>query len=547
MLASVRKRFGETKSRLLEDSITAFPELKWTEAELEYLYIYTGELLELNQTLAERRMSTQYINLFRDAGQVIPLEVLKIVTDKNDSAVGVATVKDNQVIIERLVGAADPEALFEVMSSADAKDCKQLYCFVKSTNAIMEEDIPPFPCLFNNDTVLACVAVEGVLSAHDKPKSTHPPAFHFVNDVIVGRMLKMYKGNDSDLDALYLDVQEADCPLLQLCPDDGTMSFLFANKEQQSFSTNSDRVQEFDWGLAYGEPPTGNGKAEPEIAKPEPTPVSAKPLSGLRARAGGPTVPVASITPINAKPSENQDEDKDDPAAKRGNMILPVKNDGNGYQIPPDGEVWEAPPANLTTKNELDKWYCERLGYRPNNWKKRPWAPKMDKSGTVKLGDLKTTASIPPSAMKDTGNKHVSTPPPMLISANLVKNLKENVLPKILGANSEIITNPGKVSGDEMATPSAAAQLGKTGVEDFCYPHAARCMLIEGASVETGKVQLISRVWGDFINSYVNQKKKIEDLEIKLAKALEEAKKPEPAATSAAPISKPISGLRLRK
>lgn len=420
-------------------------------------------------------MSIKYATLLVKAGEVMPKEVATVITKEYSTGFGYAIAYEGVLEVEKDLGEVDPDQLMTLQEAN--KEATKLFWFCKSDNTLLAEDLQPFVLV--DDQIVACFT--GDFSEYAQTGSSHTNEHH-ATEKIKPKALKLWKSNNESMDDYVKALKDPENDdthdtMFGWIPSNGAMAALLASGDCFGESKAEGWEQEFSWGWAYGAP-----ASKPE-EKEEPVKVK---FSLKKSSTETKTEPETKKPEPNFLPQKWQDVQgktlkyKHDGKEQSFPAVLALAQDGV-TTIPVSGPDPVIPlPSDRDTKDKIQAWYKEKLGYCPHNWKNRPYIKLA--TNVVKLGDLQNTtaaAALQTAASgKDTGNKFI--PPPKLVSKEIVKHFLEVDWPKILGQNSEFIQNP-KFIEDEAKEPSLAALMNDKrfiDVSSFDMPRMARCYLL---------------------------------------------------------------------
>lgn len=323
-------------------------------------------------------MAHKSVIVIQKAGLITNAAYLSRVFKEYSSYMGAALVYDGKLqVAKNREGAPNQQAVTEI-TEVFGKDADIAFSFAKADKDIFEEDMMPFEVLkdASGAAIMACL-MDGGFQGYSVVKSTHTDEYHCVQEFIIPKMAKLYKGCGNDLKALMEELKD---PITakdfqNSWTDKGNITFMSTEGPPVTISSNNTEKTKFNWGwvsnsLGYIE------QTAPEKVVEGPAPAPDKPMSvldKLKAKAAGMTGSAA------VKPDGLPAETKTDAAA-----IVAASNDEyEEVSLPPQAKDW--------VNKEKIQWWNSEVGYKPDGYKEMKTKVKR-KKGT-KVGVLAPLAA----------------------------------------------------------------------------------------------------------------------------------------------------------
>ena len=266
-------------------------------------------------------------------GKDIPQEYRDRVAKRELRCLGIAMVKDGQIIVERRNGSIDAEGIKQIQDAIKEEKVFHLGEYPVSFNL---SDMQPFVLATNKDEEPILVAfLEGDFSNSLKKNSSHLDVWHAAVEGIqptVEQLHRLCKGNIDDIVKELKDEAVAS-KIESLITSTGSVTFLAVNGDIWSHSRGK-QLHEFDWGAVSETLGLDKKKDEPKDSKSMLGSLLGK-VSGL----GVPITPNHKAQPDQAKP----------PKVVTATVDVPVVNGLKQYPEEKDGGPKRTDMSHLKT------------------------------------------------------------------------------------------------------------------------------------------------------------------------------------------------------
>lgn len=303
------------------------------------------------------------------AGTDVPDDFLTSITKDFPDVAGFATTVDGGII---QFSQAEPAPVDEIQKLlSEYKDSTSWLFFGKWPTEGSENSVQPFQTVVEEDDTVVCVAfLDGNFDARIPEGTNESGEFVTHEEYIKDALKRVYKASGKSVDEFMQEVStDPSIPktMKLLYEGRGNILILAQNGEHVMFGDNA-LLTTFDWGGISTNP--GSYKEQAEEAAPE-----APKRSGFGSRgpvkpaAGQRTAPAGTVSSAVTPPN---------PSALPGGNALKAPATGSSAAAQTvlhksDAGDMEGPPINLTTKNEIQRWYAEHNnGVIPKDWKNRP-------------------------------------------------------------------------------------------------------------------------------------------------------------------------------
>ncbi len=402
-------------------------------------------------------------------GSMIPEALLTKVMEKHSSFMSAAVVdkrKDGGYDIMSSVQreGVDMESVTEAQELF--KDSDAVFFFGSADAEIADEDIQPFVLLTDkNEDALVVAFLDGNFDNYHQTGSAFSPAHFMANKYLAGKIGKMFKACEGDLDLLAAELND---PVTKMDFENtfigrGVVTLMLANNEIITFQKN-EFLGEYPWGWT-------SNRYDYETAAPPATTIAEKVRHGIgKLRKVGSSEKPVQVTSSGADTSglgtADSLEEKDESTS-----TVTVNE-------PANGEKWMgSPPPEFKSKNQKRNWYIknEINGVVPQDYKKCPLVQVKTKEAatgvmpeaatTVKApitgggnGKIKDFRDMPKDQIKTVPNVSQSEPAPIMTASVREKLLKE-FIPN-LDMSSKQVPDPTKIQEIEKKCPNFGQQLG---------------------------------------------------------------------------------------
>lgn len=305
-------------------------------------------------------MKHNAIIVIQKAGEEITPAYLERVFKEYGTYMGVAAVDDKGKLA---VSSAKGKPGVDLVKAVTAEYGKKtiVFSFGKADNAILDEDMQPFPVLKDKDgSTMMAAFLDGGFEGYSVVKSTHTDEYHAVLDFIRPKVEKIYKyANMEKLDGLIAELAEPVTAkdFQNAWTNRGNITLFCADAEPITFQSNNIQQGKFNWGWTSH----AMGYKEQTVVKSEAAPaVVEKPLTmleKLQAKMRGEAAPEVK-TPdakVTAPPPTST-------VIHKQEISDELEKVGPAPSMTKDG-------ARMTNQMKHDWWMAE-VGYVPEAYKK---------------------------------------------------------------------------------------------------------------------------------------------------------------------------------
>lgn len=335
---------------------------------------------------------SKHVHVVKKAGFLINDGYIEKLLKSKPNYLGIARPMDDH--IENAAGKPDEGVTKELIKSIQEqlKDTTAVFTFGDATN-VLDEDMQPIPVLKDDEGRSLCVAIlDGDFERHKPSNETHTSEFIVAQNILAKKIQKWFtKGGSIDavIEELEDDLTKQD--IQNLWNSRGVITFMFADGRVVTIQAGNEAAGQYSWGFASN----GMGYLEnvgDNVKKTEPE----KKLSPFQKMMGS----------LGSKKTETA------PAPQNGTVVsqatqppkteTATKAPQNGILIRPDLKVYD-------TRKKIAKYYEDRLGHKPMNFRNGPPLWETTDSTGKKVYSLaeKTMASIQ-SALVDKGQTRES-------------------------------------------------------------------------------------------------------------------------------------------
>lgn len=453
----------------------------------------------------------QQLVLYKQAGKVIPLNVLGQAINQFDKYEGKSAAIEGAVHTSRAIGKSDASALYEQLQTI--AQFPAVICLGKSETAA--DNIPPFE-MFDGAMVIFLQD-----ETHILPK-------------IVAKFNRELKNCGGKFGDLWTELCKEDSEIApeieNLLTENGAVIILSAGGGVFVSDRGGLEEEHEEWGYSYSLKPADGGKEDPKPA-PVAQPTAPKVSFGATTVPKEPSPAVEAVKTgeqlLKNRPAKYEMariherqrhlfSDKYAPRINHNGTVSFVNEKEFFYQSPEYETVGNGFNKKLT-KDDHKKNYERVCGWLPENYKERPLVP----AGFL----LKKTAGPEDStatAALEINQEPVKTPSPNL-DKDAAKELVSVIWPKLSGVHHQIMGNIHKISEMEGEVKSVAHHLDKKTMAECSLPYAARYQIAAESPL------IAARWWGDYQTAYADMMTRNGLLENRVAELeleLEEAKKP---------------------
>lgn len=318
-------------------------------------------------------MAHKSVIVVQKPNEKIAAAFINILCKDFPSYMGVAAIENGSLVSTSVKGAPKAEQFAEISEALGTSHI--VFTVGKAGHDLLEEDQQPHVIL-RNDTGQPIVSafLAGGFDGYAVVKSSHTPEYHCVQEILIPKMKKLYKGSGNDLAALIEELKDdvTQNDFKNCWVNNGNIVFMTANGPVVISSAANIKQGTFNWGWTND---AFNYK-EQTVAKDEkPAVVEEKPLTlrqKLLLKAGatkttGETVVVDKTVTGPAKPTET--------SAAAINAVMEEYED---VRLPAAASDW-------VNKKKIE-WWVGEIGYKPEGYKDLKTTAKRRKG--TKMGVL---------------------------------------------------------------------------------------------------------------------------------------------------------------
>lgn len=315
------------------------------------------------------KMKHKSVIVVQKAGQVINPAYLGRVFKEYNTYVGVATVNDGKLAVERVKAKPSLELVTQITEAFGKNTI--VFSFGNADASILEEDLQPFTVLHDADkNPIMAAFLDGGFEGYSVPKSTHTDEFHCITDFIEPKMKKIYKFANSGIAGVIAELGD---PVTQkdfsnAWTNRGNILLLPVEGDPVTYSSQNMHAGTYNWGWVSH----SLGYVEQTVAKVEPKKEeAAKPMTlaeKLKAKIAGKPVADAPVKTPDAK------------------VTAPPKTETviHKQEISEDLE-WVGPAPSSLNNGQKKTWWMDEVGYVPDAYKK---SIKVQRKKGTKVGVL---------------------------------------------------------------------------------------------------------------------------------------------------------------
>ncbi len=382
-------------------------------------------------------------------GSTIPKEVLVEAVKEHNKAISLAVFLDGKLVVIRETTEIDAESTFDNFSGFT--DAQVITCFHSEG-----ETIQPWIILGDeeNPELIAFLHGEDAVIAD-----------------VIAKIKKYHASADSSAEFWSMVSNPDNTALGDMLRDESAL-LLFSNNGSVHEVLKGNVSTETDWGTHYGSSSDNGGtevKAADEFKGPSSSVTFGKKDKVEPKQVVTETTKEKIIKPSKVPMAQLKPEDISAFSTKyKGRCNV----SGKVTWFDPDYEPFLRCPDNVSglrpsTREEIQRYYEEHFGWIPLNWGDRPIVPVSlaIKRKNVDLKNIKDTTSQVALQTKDAGTKNI--PPGLNLPPAMINDFKTNLLPKILGNNTEEIANPESLKKQQTGVKSIAELVGRPSIYDF--------------------------------------------------------------------------------
>lgn len=403
-------------------------------------------------------MKHNAIIVIQKAGEEVTPAYLERVFKEYGTYMGVAAVDDKgKLAVSSVKGKPGIDLVKAVTAEYGKKTI--VFSFGKADNAILDEDMQPFPVLKDKDgSTLMAAFLDGGFEGYSVVKSTHTDEYHAVLDFIRPKIEKIHRVANSGIPGLLTELADplTNKEFQNAWSNRGNITLFCADAEPVTFQSNNIQQGKFNWGWTSH----AMGYKEQTVVKSDAAPVVAdKPLTMLEK--------------LQAKMRGEAPAEVKTPDVK---VTAPPKTDTviHKQEISEDLE-WVGPAPALTkdgqrmTNQMKHDWWMGEIGYVPDAYKKDRC--KVQRKKGTKIGVLAALANkdalpkpqevatpISNDTIKAAAATSMAAPQPDLVKDTSVKNVMTTEVMPILSPKQKLKVQTEwmksgtveKVLGDDM-------------------------------------------------------------------------------------------------
>jgi hypothetical protein len=367
------------------------------------------------------------------------------------------------------------------------KDSNITFYFCNSEIAISDKDISPFILLATpaeddpeQEEPRLVAFIEGNFPGYVKEKSSRPPEYHLVNDVLMPKLDGLFEMVDQDIDKLMENLKKPffNKEMLSYSVSRGTITLVSSSGVCLNYAQN-DLAREFPWGWTSNHYGFGDAAPQAELPKKKPSMFS-----------GRSTVREKAPTGTKVEPSTEKIA-----AAIVPKATATAISDFKGWKIKKES------PGGHLSRSEVKDYYKSKIGYLPPGSEQKVavnvyvgpdnkvWTfSAMNKALGMQAAGLIALANNPKREVKDVQPDNVETQE--ALAATTEKPVSQEPLPivspkgrehmntlrstdkyrKMISEGAEAIADPKAVEGFETKFVDFAKAMGvKTMMEFACW------------------------------------------------------------------------------
>lgn len=411
-------------------------------------------------------MALTGVTIRRNALHEIPEDYLKRALENNPTAWGVSIVTPEGIMINS-GDECDVELIQSTCKEFNERDI--IFYLCNSEVAINMEDVSPFTIVEVEEEPKLIAYVTGEYNGFKKVDSSHPTAYHLVEDYLLPKVQNLWEMLDGDMDKVIAQIEKPlfKKELMQNATSSAAITILASNGKAVTFA-QGEGPSEYKWGWVSQN--YGYAMAAPAAPKQE-----AKPKSMV----GG-----KSTVREKAVPST--------PVVNKDSAIAPPKTEG--ASVVKNYSIRKVKPRPTDSRKDRKIFYQRNLGYCPIGWENSVEIEvyvdpatnlslthqEVKRLGLESLG--LTKLNNPPRAHgKDVENNHVPTPiqqPGPAVSDAVLPVMspksreyakgilaREDVK-KLIAENADVVSDPTKVQELEVKIADFSTQLGAKNLLD---------------------------------------------------------------------------------
>lgn len=411
----------------------------------------------------------------RTKSKDIPQEYLTKVLEENPTAWGICAINADGSLTISCGDEADVDLIESTVK--DFPDLDLVFYFCNSESAINMDDVSPFTLVEEGegDDAIPKIAafVEGNFPGFVKKDSSHPSAFHFVEDHLRSKITDLYELAEGDLPKImnFINKEKFKTELLGHAKDNGVITFVMEGGLSTTLALTGTAAQ-FPWGWTSNHYGFGEvaevGKIVPPVKKSmipnkstvrEKAPVSSVP--DVKLPPSDTAIAAATATKYGKKewrPPENwsRKDRRREFQAKIG--FLPKGWENKGFTVEVYYDKQTNTPLNIS---EVKKLGLALVGLPPLNNKQEH--EKNTEADHIPQPEVKEGDSNP---LPKTGEVLPIIAPK---TREYLKDiLRREDVKKLIAENAAVISDPAAVQALEKKIVGFGEQLGlKDGLKDF--------------------------------------------------------------------------------
>lgn len=307
----------------------------------------------------------RYVTVVKKAGHLINEQYLDKLVEKQTAFIGAAVVVEGKMTVMRERVKPTKQAIIDIMTMF--KD--HYVIFSVGENVLLDDDMQPFEVLANAEReTIAIACLDGDFDGYSVVDSAHASEYHVIQDFFLPKMKKILKIAQGEVKGVLEELNDETTKkdFANSWMNRGSITFMLTEGDPITLQAGNVFKGEFNWGytsnsFGHVEQTISATETKAVIAEPE------KPLSmadKMRAAAGK--------LKDNIIPGKTSAPDvvAENGTSRTGNTVLSNSLTGEGQ--------WVKPDATLVNKKDLEKWYMDRLGAKPQGYRKSPriWQKK---------------------------------------------------------------------------------------------------------------------------------------------------------------------------